>query len=359
MKRIILTLLIAACYFSTQACTTFFINKNGELVFGRNYDWLTGNGIVCTNQQGLFKTSAKTSDGESITWTSKYGSITFNQYGKEFPTGGMNETGLVVELMWLDGTQYPSPDTRPSLGVLQWIQYQLDNCSTVEELIATDDKIRISSARTTPLHYLVADANGMAAAIEFLDGKMVVHTGKQLPFPVLTNTSYASSIEQTTAAAPGAISVANATVSYTDNSIDRFAKACTMVKEFQQTNISTPIVDYSFSILDNVAQPTHTKWSIVYDITNKKIFFKTADFSEIRHFAFKGFNFNCSATPLAWDMNQVGVGDITKVFIPFTMELNRQIVERSFDESSSQFTVSEEGRKETWQYPAGITCPKE
>src|SRR5450432_235264 len=95
------------------ACTTFFINKNGELIFGRNYDWVSDAGLVCTNLKGLYKTSLKTRNDNTISWVSKYGSITFNQYGKEFPTGGMNETGLVVELMWAAGSQYPKPDNRP------------------------------------------------------------------------------------------------------------------------------------------------------------------------------------------------------------------------------------------------------
>jgi penicillin V acylase-like amidase (Ntn superfamily) len=181
---------------SLPACTTFFINKDGQMIFGRNYDWITGNGMVCTNLRGLSKTSDKTSDGATISWISKYGSITFNQYGKEFPTGGMNEKGLVVELMWLDGTKYPEADDRPAVGVLQWIQYQLDNCSTVDELIATDKTIRIAS-KGTPLHYLVADSSGNVATIEFLDGKMKVHKGKELPFAVLTNDMYSSSLEQT------------------------------------------------------------------------------------------------------------------------------------------------------------------
>jgi penicillin V acylase-like amidase (Ntn superfamily) len=30
---------------------------------------------------------------------------------KEFPNGGMNEKGLVVEMMWLDGTSFPTPTT--------------------------------------------------------------------------------------------------------------------------------------------------------------------------------------------------------------------------------------------------------
>ena len=34
-------------------------------------------------------------------WQSKYASVTFNQYGVELPTGGINEKGLVVEIMGL------------------------------------------------------------------------------------------------------------------------------------------------------------------------------------------------------------------------------------------------------------------
>ena len=114
MKKVI-ALAFVLCYASFLfACTTFFINKNGQLIFGRNYDWITDAGMVCTNLKGLLKTSMQTENGETISWTSQFGSITFNQYGKEFPTGGMNEKGLVVELMWLDETKYPSADKRPA-----------------------------------------------------------------------------------------------------------------------------------------------------------------------------------------------------------------------------------------------------
>jgi len=50
----------------------------------------------------------------------------------EFPLGGMNEAGLIVETMVLEDTQYPSPDSRPEVETLQWVQYQLDNFSTIE-----------------------------------------------------------------------------------------------------------------------------------------------------------------------------------------------------------------------------------
>ena len=66
-------------------------------------------------------------------WVSRYGSVTFNQYGREFPNGGMNEAGLVVELMWLDDTTYPATDGRPALDCLEWIQYQLDTAATLSD----------------------------------------------------------------------------------------------------------------------------------------------------------------------------------------------------------------------------------
>ncbi|MEO5948638.1 MAG: linear amide C-N hydrolase [Chitinophagaceae bacterium] len=353
MKNILLLLFVFAITCYASACTTFFINKNGQMVFGRNYDWITGNGMVCSNQRGLFKKSAATKEGKAISWISLYGSITFNQYGKEFPTGGMNEKGLVVELMWLNETKYPVADNRAAMGTLQWIQYQLDNCSTVDELIATDSDIRIASAGTEPLHYLVADATGKAATIEFLNGKMVVHTGKELPFPVLTNSVYASSLQQS-----GVTSNNKSSNSFQDNSIERFAKACKLVKEYQVGG-NQPVVDYSFNILNEVAQGSHTKWSIVYDITNKKIHFRTNGFPEIKNVSFSALDLSCKAASKSLELNQHVTGDIASLFKNYNIEMNKKIVEKSFDESSSEIRANKEEIRDTWEYATTITCKKE
>lgn len=326
-------------------CTTFFINTNGQMIFGRNYDWITDAGMVCTNLKGLSKTSMKTENGETISWVSQFGSITFNQYGKEFPTGGMNEKGLVVELMWLDETVYPTADTRPAIGVLQWIQYQLDNCSTIDEIIATDKKLRISPTGTTPLHYLVADANGNAATVEFLNGKMVVHKGSSLSLPVLTNSTYDQSVK----------SYKNSSTSG-DNSLERFGKACSMIQQLLTGNNKKPVIDYAFDILTEVAQGDFTKWSIVYDITNKTIQFKTNRFKQVKMLSFAAFDFNCTATAKVWDMNQAGNGNINRLFENFTPAINRKIVEIAAKESESRVTISQPNRERLWQYSSGIKC---
>ena len=106
---------------------------------------------------------------------------------------GVNQAGLVVAEMWLDGTSYPAADSRPPIGELPWMQYQLDNCATVEEVIRTDAIVRISPG-STPLHFLVADRTGDAAVIEFLSGSIVVHRGDALPVRVLTNNTYDDSL---------------------------------------------------------------------------------------------------------------------------------------------------------------------
>jgi penicillin V acylase-like amidase (Ntn superfamily) len=346
IKRVLLILGIINLAYTGSACTTFFIRHKGQMMFGRNYDWITDAGMICTNQRNLSKTSMKNNDGNTISWISKYGSISFNQYGKEFPTGGMNEKGLVVELMWLDGTQYPNPDERPALGVLQWIQYQLDNCAEISDVIATDKLVRIASKGTTPLHYLVADAKGGVATIEFLEGKMIVHEGNNLPFPVLTNDSYQSSAE-VALKGPGYAS---------NNSLERFTQTCELINELRQSSEDIPLQDYSFKILDKVAQGSFTKWSIVYDVVNKKVYYKTARFQDVRDFSFSDFDFNCNTLPRAIDMNQEGKGSVGNTFVDFSIELNRRIVETAFKESNDRIGAGQKTIEANWQYASNSKC---
>jgi penicillin V acylase-like amidase (Ntn superfamily) len=347
---IIPLLLLAIC---GNPCTTFLLKEDGLILFGRNYDWVTDAGIVCTNLKGLSKTSLKSADGNTISWVSQYGSITFNQYGKEFPTGGMNEKGLVVELMWLEETKYPAPDDRAAIGVLQWIQYQLDNCATIEEVIATDKKLRISATGNAPLHYLVADATGAASTIEFLNGKMVVHKGKDLKKPVLTNSAYAESINTFENAS---VKKSGSNFEYGNNSLERFGQACSMVSEFSKRKAGYSAVTYAFDILSKVAQGNATKWSIVYDITNKTIRFKTYRFNDVKQVNFSSFDFTCKGSSKAWDMNQAASGNISALFKDYSPELNRRIVETSISEGKSTINIPDALKEANLTYSAAIKC---
>ena len=311
---------------AAEACTTFCIQKNGKKVFGKNYDWVTGTGMMHSNVSGLQKTALSIEEGNTLKWVSKYGSITFNQFGKEFPNGGMNEKGLVVELMWLNESGYPQKDERPSLSVLQWIQYQLDNAANVEEVIASDTKIRVFSTGT-PQHYLVADKKGGVATIEFLEGKMKVHKEETLPYPVLANSTYTASLASLKANAGKG-----------NNSMRRFSTACEMIKKYQVQEINTPLVDYAFEVLGKVAQGPFTKWSIVYDIDNMVISFKAGG-QEKRSVQLSKFSFQCNNPARSYDLDQKNAGDVTIHFTNYSQQVNETMLKRAFNESSSRFKI--------------------
>lgn len=354
MKRQLSLLLIGLIAFeAVSGCTTFLIHKNGQLAFGRNYDWITDVGLVCNNLRGLSKTSLQSEGATATSWVSRYGSITFNQYGKEFPIGGMNEKGLVVELMWLDGSKYPEPDARPAMGVLQWIQYQLVNFSTIEEVIATDSKIRISQIGNPPIHYLIADITGKAATVEFLEGKMIVHRGADLPIPVLTNTDYATSAKMFKASLQDS---SKGAVAFNDNSLQRFASACSMVQQYHANGSKQPIIDFSFEVLKKVSNDDFTKWSIVYDLSNKKIYFKSKSSPQVKWISYADVDFSCQSTPIAFDMSEPLKGNVIKEFKSFTKEANTVLLNRAALESKRQINISEADIRRDVEYVSKIKC---
>ena len=307
-------------------CSTFVLRQGNRIVFGRNYDWNIGYGLVFVNQSGLRKTTLNPRPA-SWSWNTKYGSITFNQYGKEAPMDGMNLAGLVVAQMWLDGTRYPAADLRPALGVLTWIQYQLDNCATVEEVIRTESSVRISTG-STPLHFLVADRTGDAAVIEFLSERMVVYRAASLPFQVLTNNTYDESLANLRqyAGFGGTRPIPSAY-----DSLSRFARIADRIARYEAQD-PTPIVDYAFATLLSVAQ-TSTQWMIVYDITERKAYFRTKQSGEIKSVQADGLDFLCRTTSKLLDINIAVGGDVTTLFQPYTRAANRDLIYRAYRET--------------------------
>jgi choloylglycine hydrolase len=309
-KQLLILMLFFTSAVVSEACTTFVLEADSGLTFGKNLDWISDDGIIVVNQRNVEKQSLVFPPDESIMWVSKYGSITFNQFGKEMPFGGINETGLVVELMNAPAA-YPRNDGRKAVNELQWIQYQLDNCSSIEEMIATDTLIRISAIEQQ-LHYLVCDSSGNVAVVEFINGERVIRTGGNLPYPVLENDLYSESIGL-----------------YEANVDCRFSKAVNMLDKYQGTNNKEELIDYSFEILDEVA--LDGSWSIVYDIENMRIYFKTASRKRMKLFDFANFDYNCTTQTKCFDLKSKAKGDISNYFEDFTSDINKKKMKSAFD----------------------------
>jgi penicillin V acylase-like amidase (Ntn superfamily) len=344
--------IILTMFFSQTclACTTFNLAEADSNVFGKNYDWYADDGLVIINKRGFRKTAMQLQNtvGSPVSWKAKYGSITFNQYGREFPTGGMNEAGLVVEAMMVPATEYPAPDSRPYIGKLQWRQYQLDNCRTVAEVLATDAQLRIAdpskSART---HYFVSDQMGNSAIIEFFEGKTVVHTGETLPLKVLSNTSYAESVRLWR----------DKTIPLIDphHSVGRFFSVAERVSN-RSSETATPIIDYSFDTLKSAVQDNMTRWNIVYDIKNLQVFFRTPANEKIRRIDINAIDFACQSLVRVLDVNADLSGDVTSSFQDYTSQINRNLVENSFEKTEVLKGTAPAIIDLISQYPEGAIC---
>jgi len=313
-------LLVVFISFPLHACTTFVLKRDGKVLLAKNFDWFIDDGLIVVNKRGVEKVAFKMNDSAPVKWESRYGSITFNQFGKEFPLGGMNEEGLVIEETSYSLSQYP-PEKKNVLNEFQWVQYQLDNSKSVNEVIKSLDKITISPL-LFKLHYMVCDQQGQLAIIEFIEGKIKVYTGDKIIVPVLTNNSYHNSLKYLRHYKGFG---GERTVSNGPESLERFVRVATLIKI---DNINNKLKeDDAFNILNSVKQ-ADTQWSIVYNLSAKKIHFKTQQIATIHLINLHDFNFESS--------DEIGIitkHDTTKIkqqFEKYSIDKNIQLVRTVF-----------------------------
>ncbi|MCB0349113.1 MAG: linear amide C-N hydrolase [Bdellovibrionales bacterium] len=303
------------------ACSSFLIPSQG--IMAKNYDWDISDGYIMTNAKSTQKTSMVVRNSDSPhQWTSKYSSITFNQYGREFPNGGINEKGLAVEILWLNTTVYPARDTRETINELQWIQYQLDNYASIEEVIENIDNVRVSKVYAN-VHYFVCDANLNCATVEYIAGKPDIHYGNNLPYPSITNSTYRASSEFITdfEGFGGSLPVPN---SY--RSLDRFVRATSLAQKVLASDNNS----IGFSILDSLQDVGRTQWQILYDLKNKSVQFRTK-FSNRSPatFKFSDINQSCDSDAYYFDLKSNTRGDNLKWNV-LTKSKNEALVRSSF-----------------------------
>jgi penicillin V acylase-like amidase (Ntn superfamily) len=102
----------------------------------------------------------------------------------------MNEAGLVVLSLGLDGTQFPKPDDRLAIDENGWIQYQLDNSATLADVVESIKHLRLSSRSIGDSHFFLCDKSGACMVIEYVGEQSRVYTGGDLPYPILANDTY-------------------------------------------------------------------------------------------------------------------------------------------------------------------------
>ena len=308
---------------SGRSCTSFCLNDNGHAVFGSNYDNNKPEGLVFINKRGISKSGfmpGKT--GRAACWVSKYASVSFTVVGYQLAWAGMNEKGLVMSTMALPETQNPKPDERSPLHSPHWMQYMLDNCASVKEVIAADPQVRIFE---TVDHYLVADRTGDCAVIEFLNGRIVSHTGQRLPAAVLTNSTYFESVNFLERGVAGV--KAKDGIQMITSSLRRFKIAAERVKAFKSTD-AKHAVKYAFETLDKVGGDG-TLWSIVFDTKDLKVYFRTKSHRPIRSLSLNDFDLWCQTSDMMMDIHEKLEGNVAKSMQVYSSDKNYKFLKKA------------------------------
>ena len=170
----------------TFACTRIlYVGEQNMVATGRNMDW---NEDMMSNlwifPRGIQRNGL--AGPSSMQWRSRYGSVVVSGY-EAGSTDGMNEKGLVANLLFLAESDYGQPVSGESvLSLSLWLQYFLDLYATVDEAVHAQ---RAKPLRLIPspavaggaqpkLHLSISDATGDSAILEYIDGELVIHHGR-------------------------------------------------------------------------------------------------------------------------------------------------------------------------------------
>ncbi len=282
-------------------CTPFILNQvlactrvvykgtNGTIITARSMDW---KGEIPANLWILPRGMERNGEAgtTSIKWKSKYGSVITSSWD-QISSDGMNEKGLVVNLLWLAESVYPKFEKdkgKAGISVSLWLQYVLDNFATVdeavialrqEEFVVVSDRIPGSDIFVT-VHLSLSDKSGDNAIFEYIDGKLVIHHNSK--YTTMTNSpifeeqlainTYWKGIPGTTML-PG-----------TNRAADRFVRAAYYIDAIPKTDIAKIAIPSVFSVIRNcsvplgISSPTEpnissTRWRTVADQKNLVYFF--------------------------------------------------------------------------------------
>jgi penicillin V acylase-like amidase (Ntn superfamily) len=297
LVRSILSCLFAAATFvvipvAPLACTrVVYLGDNGDIITARSMDWKLD---VATNLYILPRGISRTGEAgpNSLKWTAKYGSVVATGYDVS-TTDGMNEKGLAAELLWLVESQYPAFDknSKPGLTIAAWAQYVLDNFATVSEAVAALEKQPFTivtdkvpgESRLATLHLAMSDATGDSAIVEYVDGKQVIHHGRQ--YQVMTNSPTFDeqlALNEYWKGIGGAVWLPG-----TNRSADRFARASFYINAIPKSEDPVVALASVFSVIRNVSVPfgittpdepniSSTRWRTVADHKRLLYFFESA-----------------------------------------------------------------------------------
>jgi predicted choloylglycine hydrolase len=309
---------ILAGTFSAPAsgeCTSFAFNTEDRPIFAANYDFPDEleDGLIFVNPRNTTKRGwtvniandyKPDATSEQITWVSRYGSVAFNLVGYGLVWGGTNERGLCVSTMNLPETKVPHPDGRPRINGTAWLQFILDTCATTDEVVAAVDRFSIETVD----HYHFCDGSGNSLIVEFIDGECVLKRGTTSQTRALTNSTFLQSTraaEDPTTISPG-------------DPFDSLKRYCTVTERLKQFRIQQDDpIEFAFDTLKAAKNPSSTEWSIVFDLRNGRLYYRTRSHPHRKSIDIARLEFAVPNRVEMLPIQSSASGDLTSAFYPY------------------------------------------
>jgi choloylglycine hydrolase len=204
---------------------------------------------------------------------------------------GVNEKGLSAHALYLAveaafGERDPN---REAIGIMQWVQYYLDNFATVAEAVEAQksatfqiEPLILPNGYPTLVHVSLSDKTGDSAVIEFINGKPQIYHDRR--FTVMTNEpTYDKQIENLKQyrtfggdkPLPGERTPS-----------DRFVRAAYYASGLPKPASQKEAAAYMFSVIRNVSVPfglgdpdrpnvASTIFRTVQDLTGQRYYFES------------------------------------------------------------------------------------
>jgi choloylglycine hydrolase len=178
------------------ACTGICIKtKDGAVIIARTLEFvfdLQSNVIVVPRNMEFVGTAPGNKPG--LAWKTKYGIAGTNAFDSPAIVEGLNEKGLTAGIFYFPGyakyQEIKAEDVRKTIAPWELPLFLLSNCASVEEAVAAAQEIHVGDAVqqnlgfVPPFHYVLHDAKGQCAVLEYVNGELKTHDD---PIGVLTN----------------------------------------------------------------------------------------------------------------------------------------------------------------------------
>jgi len=294
-----------------DACSrAVYLGPENTVITVRSMDWVTDLGTnLWAFPRGVKRNGA--AGPNSVEWTSRYGSVVCSAF-EAATADGMNEKGLVANLLYLAESEYqaaPKNASQRAMCISVWAQYVLDQFGTVAEAV---DALKKESFYVTPVmtpdghegtvHLAISDPSGDSAIFEYLGGKLVIHHGRE--YQVMTNSpSYDQQL-----ALDGYWNQIGGTVMLpgTNRAADRFVRASFYIKAIPQTADIREAVASCFGVIRNVSVPlgistpgqpniSSTLWRSVSDQKNRRYYYESTRSPSVFWVDLSGVDFQAGA----------------------------------------------------------------